>query len=74
MTTATSLEGTFNFRDTGGMPLAGGGTTTSGIFYRSDALSSLTPKGSRSSRRVTSARSSTSVPPPSARWRQTARP
>ena len=45
MTTATSLEGTFNFRDTSGMPLAGGGTTTSGIFYRSDALSSLTPKG-----------------------------
>ncbi|PPF45283.1 protein-tyrosine-phosphatase [Pseudoclavibacter sp. AY1F1] len=45
MTTATSLEGTFNFRDTGGMPLAGGGTTASGIFYRSDALSSLTPKG-----------------------------
>ena len=42
--TAT-LEGTFNFRDTGGMPLAGGGASRSGILYRSDALSGLTPTG-----------------------------
>ncbi|MBF4551144.1 tyrosine-protein phosphatase [Pseudoclavibacter sp. VKM Ac-2888] len=45
MTTATSLQGTFNFRDTGGMPLVAGGTTTPGVFYRSDALSSLTQTG-----------------------------
>ncbi len=40
-----TLEGTFNFRDTGGLPLAGGGTTANGVLYRSDAISSLTPKG-----------------------------
>jgi len=40
-----TLEGTFNFRDTGGMPLRGGGTSASGVFYRSDALSELTPAG-----------------------------
>ncbi|NYF11943.1 protein-tyrosine phosphatase [Pseudoclavibacter sp. JAI123] len=45
MTTATSLEGTFNFRDTGGLPVTSGGVTAPGVFYRSDALSSLTPKG-----------------------------
>jgi len=42
---ATSLEGAFNFRDTGGTPLASGGTTRSGVLYRSDALSGLTPAG-----------------------------
>ncbi len=42
---ATSLEGAFNFRDTGGTPLASGGTTPSGVLYRSDALSGLTPAG-----------------------------
>ncbi|MGX1703028.1 tyrosine-protein phosphatase [Microbacterium sp. NPDC055357] len=41
----TTLAGTFNFRDTGGMPLTGGGTSTGGILYRSDALSALTPEG-----------------------------
>lgn len=41
----TTLSGTFNFRDTGGMPLTGGGTSTPGILYRSDALSGLTPEG-----------------------------
>ncbi|WP_460772648.1 tyrosine-protein phosphatase [Microbacterium sp. GXF7504] len=40
-----TLEGTFNFRDTGGMPLVGGGVSASGILYRSDALSELTPAG-----------------------------
>ncbi|MBF4992828.1 tyrosine-protein phosphatase [Arthrobacter gandavensis] len=40
-----NLEGTFNFRDIGGLPLTGGGTTASGVLYRSDAISSLTPKG-----------------------------
>lgn len=41
----TTLDGTFNFRDTGGLPLAAGGTSTPGILYRSDALSGLTPEG-----------------------------
>lgn len=44
MTTA-SLDGSFNFRDTGETPLAGGGSTRSGVLYRSDALSGLTPTG-----------------------------
>ncbi len=39
------IEGTYNFRDTGGLPLAGGGTTRHGVLYRSDALSALTPRG-----------------------------
>lgn len=39
------LEGTVNFRDTGGMPLRGGGTTATGVLYRSDALSGLTAEG-----------------------------
>ncbi|MCR2783708.1 MULTISPECIES: tyrosine-protein phosphatase [unclassified Microbacterium] len=39
------LDGTVNFRDTGGMPLASGGTTREGVLYRSDALSGLTPEG-----------------------------
>lgn len=43
--TTTTLAGTFNFRDTGGMPLKTGGTSTAGILYRSDALSGLTPEG-----------------------------
>jgi len=40
-----TLEGTFNFRGTGGLPLAGGGATADGVLYRSDAISSLTPQG-----------------------------
>lgn len=43
--TISTLEGTVNFRDVGGLPLAGGGKTASGVLYRSDALSSLTPHG-----------------------------
>ncbi|MEB7447628.1 tyrosine-protein phosphatase [Arthrobacter koreensis] len=39
------LGGTYNFRDTGGLPLADGGTTACGVLYRSDAISSLTPTG-----------------------------
>lgn len=39
------IEGFYNFRDTGGMPLRGGGTTRSGVLYRSDALSNLTENG-----------------------------
>ena len=39
------LEGTVNSRDTGGMPLRGGGATPTGVLYRSDALSGLTADG-----------------------------
>ncbi|BDV31684.1 tyrosine-protein phosphatase [Microbacterium terricola] len=39
------LEGTHNFRDTGGMPLTGGGATRPGVLFRSDALGALTPAG-----------------------------
>lgn len=42
-----TLEGTFNFRDTGGLPLTGGGSTAAGVLYRSDAISALTPAGLR---------------------------
>ncbi|MER1996345.1 MAG: tyrosine-protein phosphatase [Arthrobacter sp.] len=41
----STLEGTFNFRDTGGLPLSGGGSTAYGVLYRSDAISALTPQG-----------------------------
>lgn len=40
----TELEGTFNFRDLGGLPTAGG-PTAYGVLYRSDALHALTPAG-----------------------------
>lgn len=39
------LDGLSNFRDTGGMLLATGGTTRSGVLYRSDALISITTDG-----------------------------
>jgi protein-tyrosine phosphatase len=42
---ASLLEGAYNFRDTGGMPLRAGGATRTGVLYRSDALSGLTPRG-----------------------------
>lgn len=45
MAAASPIEGSFNFRDTGGTPLAGGGLTREGVLYRSDALSGLTPHG-----------------------------
>ncbi|WP_354180466.1 tyrosine-protein phosphatase [Arthrobacter sp. UYP6] len=41
----STLEGTVNFRDIGGLPLTGGGKTASGVLCRSDALNSLTPRG-----------------------------
>ena len=40
-----TLDGTFNFRDTGGMPRKTAGATRAGVLYRSDALSTLTPEG-----------------------------
>lgn len=39
------LDGLVNFRDAGGIPLAHGGATRSGVLYRSDALAALTPEG-----------------------------
>lgn len=39
------IELTFNARELGGLPLSGGGTTRSGILFRSDALDRLTPAG-----------------------------
>lgn len=40
-----TLEGTYNFRDLGGLPLRGGGRTATGVLFRSDALHTLTPHG-----------------------------
>lgn len=40
-----SIDGLYNFRDTGGMPLTGGGATRSDVLFRSDALAALTPAG-----------------------------
>lgn len=40
----TELEGTFNFRDLGGLPTSGE-PTAYGVLYRSDALHALTPAG-----------------------------
>lgn len=39
------IDGTYNSRDTGGMPLLAGGTTRSGVLYRSDALAAATAAG-----------------------------
>ena len=41
----TTIEGLYNFRDTGGTPLTAGGATRSGVLYRSDALSGLGETG-----------------------------
>ena len=38
-----TLDGAVNARDLGGLPLAGGGTTASGVLLRSDNLQGLTP-------------------------------
>jgi protein-tyrosine phosphatase len=40
-----ALDGTFNFRDLGGLPLRAGGSTTYGVFFRADALHALSPRG-----------------------------
>jgi protein-tyrosine phosphatase len=40
-----TIDGLYNFRDTGGTPLTTGGTTRSGVLFRSDALSGLTQTG-----------------------------
>ena len=41
----TALDGTYNFRDLGGLPLSTGGATRDGVFCRSDALHTLTAVG-----------------------------
>lgn len=41
------IAGTYNSRDTGGTPLAAGGTTRTGVLYRSDALAGITDDGIR---------------------------
>lgn len=40
-----ALDGTYNYRDLGGLPLTGGGATAASVFARSDALHALTPTG-----------------------------
>lgn len=40
-----TLDGLFNYRDLGGLPLRAGGHTASGVFSRSDALHALTDAG-----------------------------
>lgn len=44
-TSITAIDGIYNFRDTGGMPLSSGGESRSGVLYRSAALNALTPEG-----------------------------
>jgi protein-tyrosine phosphatase len=39
------IEGTWNFRDAGGYPMALGGQMRPGLLYRSDSLENLTPRG-----------------------------
>lgn len=39
--TLTALEGAFNFRDLGGLPVRGGGLTRGGRLFRSDTLQAL---------------------------------
>ncbi len=41
----TTIAGLHNFRDTGGILLASGGTTRPGVLFRSDALNALTDDG-----------------------------
>lgn len=45
MTITPPIELTFNARELGGLPIEGGGTTRSGILFRSDALDKLTAGG-----------------------------
>jgi protein-tyrosine phosphatase len=37
------LDGAFNFRDLGGLPVSGGGQTRPGLLFRSDTLQAITP-------------------------------
>lgn len=42
---SSEIDGTFNFRDLGGLPLTSGEKVRSGVLFRSDALSSVTAAG-----------------------------
>lgn len=44
-TEPSTLDGTVNFRDLGGLALKHGGVTAPGVFYRSEALNTLTAEG-----------------------------
>lgn len=44
---STMIAGTYNSRDTGGMPLTAGGVTRAGVLYRSDALAGVSDHGMR---------------------------
>ena len=44
------IAGTYNSRDTGGLPLTAGGVTRPGVLYRSDALAGTTDDGLRTLR------------------------
>ncbi len=39
------VDGLVNARDLGGLPLIAGGLTPSGVFFRSESLDAVTPKG-----------------------------
>lgn len=42
---ALTVEGLVNARDLGGLPLIGGGTTPHGVFFRSEDVDAVTPRG-----------------------------
>jgi protein-tyrosine phosphatase len=44
------IEGTFNVRDVGTLPVAGGGCVQSGLLYRGDSIDDITDAGERSAR------------------------
>nr|WP_297429297.1 tyrosine-protein phosphatase [uncultured Actinotalea sp.] len=42
---ALTVDGLFNARDLGGLPLIGGGTTPHGVFFRSENVDAVTARG-----------------------------
>ncbi|WP_197515406.1 tyrosine-protein phosphatase [Mycobacterium sp. E1747] len=46
------IEGTFNLRDVGDLPVAGGGTIRSHLLYRGDAIDAVTESGADALRRL----------------------
>lgn len=42
---ALTVDGLVNARDLGGLPLTGGGTTPLGVFFRSENVDAVTPRG-----------------------------
>jgi protein-tyrosine phosphatase len=43
--TRIAVAGTYNLRDLGGLPVAGGRVSQNGVLFRSDSLHALTPQG-----------------------------